>query len=617
MTHEHYLLPLIVALGLLIFVTSFAAISFSKMNKLRNNLTAQLRNAHIVQNDLDASENLNREIIEASPDGISLVELDGTVIFANRATILEYGLDNSADLVGQHWGSRFPSSVRTRTDAALSRARRGEVSREMLQLGEGDERWWDVMIAPVSDFAGTPTKIITISRDLTDHKNAERLAQWTANHDALTQLPNRLWFQNQLGKTIASRTDTTNQFALLLLDIDHFKRVNDTSGHDAGDQLLCLFADKLRLALRPGDFVARLGGDEFALLLAGIRSSSEVATVVERLTEQIQQPLVYNGRMLDCHASIGASLYPGHGKTASELLKSADVALYSAKSAGGSNLKVFRLSMATETEKHLSMLATAKDALQDRRIFPYYQPKIDLRTGALHGFEALLRWRHPTRGIQNPHTIAAAFDDPNLAVSIGECMITRVIQDIQLWQKACVDFGHVAINVSAAEFRCKNYAERFLDRFMNAGIPPACIQVEVTESVFLGRGAEFVEQGLNLLSAAGVKIALDDFGTGYASLSHLKQFPVSIIKIDQSFVRELEHSGGDAAIVNAVIKLGRSLGIQTVAEGVETRAQQSRLHKLGCDFGQGHLYGRAAPSECVTAIVRKFREGTRGNLIAA
>lgn len=597
------------ALALVIFAISFGMVLFDHVNSLRNSL--------VVQQALDESETLNRGIIEASPDGLSVLELDGTVLFVNRATLSEYGLENSAALVGQRWGSRFPRSARIRTDAALSRAKHGEVSRVLLQLGQGDERWWDVMVAPVCDPAGTPIKIVAISRDVTDHKNAEDLAKWTANHDALTQLPNRLWFQKRLDETIEACTDSADQFALLLLDIDDFKRVNDTIGHDAGDKLLCAFADKLGSALGPDDFIARLGGDEFALILPGLRSTQAVASAVEGLSRQLQEPFVYGGRILDCHASIGASLYPGHGNNGSDLLKSADVALYSAKSAGGSNLKIFRSAMAAEMQKRSSMLAVARDGLTNGRILPYYQPKIDLSTGALNGFEALLRWRHPTRGIQEPHTIAAAFEDPNLAAEIGDCMIARVIQDIQLWRNTSVDFGHVAVNASAAEFRRGDYAERLLSRIAKAGVPPACLQVEVTETVFLGRGAEYVEKALKLLSAAGVQIALDDFGTGYASLSHLKQFPVNIIKIDQTFVRELEHSGGDAAIVNAVINLGRSLNIRIVAEGVETSAQHTYLCKLGCDIGQGHLYHRAAQAQRVREMVEKFSTSTRKSRIAA
>lgn len=584
----------VAAMALILFVMSFAMVLLDRANNIRKRLS--------VQEALNASQTLNRGIIDASPDGVSVLDLDGTVVSVNRATLREYGLPDASELVGYRWGRRFPASARARTDQALDRAQRGKVSRILLQFG-GDRRWWDVMVAPICDDAGTPIRLVAISRDVTDHKNAEDLANWTASHDSLTQLPNRRCFQERLDQLIQSSAESGAHFALLLLDIDEFKSVNDTVGHDAGDALLLAFGERLRSALGPDDCVARLGGDEFAVILPGVHSSHALVATVKRLVQQLHQPFVYRGRILDCHASIGASLYPTHGRGGSELLKSADIALYTAKSTGGGNLKVFRNYMAQELHKRSSMLAVARNGLNGDLILPYYQPKIDLRTGAVDGFEALLRWQHPTRGVQEPHTLAAAFEDPNLAAEISDRMIARVLQDLQIWRSGGLEIGHVAINASAAEFRRGDFAERLLARMAEAAVPAERLQVEVTETVFLGRGAENVEEALNRLSAAGVRIALDDFGTGYASLSHLKQFPVDILKIDRSFVRELEHGNGDAAIVDAVINLGRSLDMKIVAEGVELAAQHDYLAKLGCDFGQGHLYHKATPAQRVPEIV--------------
>lgn len=595
--------------AVMIFLASFAIVLFNLVKHLRQNLT--------IRAALDESETLNRGIIDATPDGVSLLELDGTVLFVNQATLREYELADAASLIGHRWGRRFPHSVRVRADEALAHAQRGHVSRMLFQLGGGDERWWDVIVAPVSGPAGVPMKLVAISRDVTEHKKAEELARWAADHDSLTQIPNRLGFQKRLDAMIRESSDSGAQFGLLLLDIDDFKRVNDTIGHDAGDALLCAFAERLRSAIRPADFVARLGGDEFAIILAHAPSAKALSDTVARLLGYLQEPCIHGGRPIDCHASIGASLYPTHGAKSSELLKSADVALYTAKSGGGGNFKLFRPYMACEVRQRASMLAVARDGLKKDWIVPYYQPQIDLRTGAVSGFEALLRWRHPTRGIQEPRTLAAAFNDPNLAAEISDRMIARVLRDVQGWRNEKVDFRHVAINASAAEFRRGDFAERLLEKMTAASVPPECLQVEVTETVFLGRGAEYVEKALKLLSAAGVAIALDDFGTGYASLSHLKQFPVDIIKIDRSFVREVERDSGDAAIVDAVINLGRSLNIRIVAEGVESRAQHDHLVRLGCDHGQGHWYERASPAHRVPGIVRGFTQNGRSRGIAA
>jgi len=447
-------------------------------------------------------------------------------------------------------------------------------------------------------------RIVVIGRDVTDQKHAEEQAQWAANHDPLTGLPNRILFQQKVDDAIASAEADGRGFGVLLLDIDDFKQINDTIGHDAGDALLCTFARRMREALRPEDMIARLGGDEFAVLLSGIENEDQVLSCGGALLERLREPWFHGSRMLDCRASIGASIFPMQAEDRAELLKNADVALYAAKGAGRANLKLFRPEMRHAMQRRLSMLNLARDALAHERIVPFYQPKVNLRTGEPAGFEALLRWRHPSHGVQAPATITAAFEEVNLAAAISEQMIAAVIEDLKRWREEGVGVCHVALNASAAEFRRGDFADKLLEHLHRADLSPRMIQVEVTETVFLGRGADSVAQALKLLSSAGVGIALDDFGTGYASLSHLKQFPVDFIKIDRSFIRDLEHDPGDAAIIDAVVNLGRSLGIHIVGEGVENERQHSFLTALGCDFGQGFLYGEAVPADQVGEMLR-------------
>lgn len=544
---------------------------------------------------LRASERLNRGIIEASPDGVSLVSPDGNVLFVNQTTLREYGLADADSLVGQPWGSRFDLALREKTNDALARALNGEVVRMLLQRGGGDERWWDVCLAPVLDAADEPTLIVIISRDITAHKNAEETARWSANHDPLTGLANRFVLQNQL-ELLMEHSGDEGQFTLLLLDLDDFKKVNDTVGHDAGDALLCEFASRLKKAVGPQDLVARLGGDEFAIILKGVDTRADVVRAASAIFAQLKEPCEFDGRLFDCHASIGAGIFPWHGRTRSDLLKSTDVALYAAKAAGGSNLRLFAPRMRLQVEKRARMLALARNALDDRLIVPFYQPKVDLADGSVAGYEALLRWNDPRKGVRLPATIGAAFENSTLAAQISDCMVSQVIDDLLRWRERGVDVKHVAINASPAEFRRGGFAERLLERLHAASLPPSCIQVEVTETVFLGRGADFVETALKTLSQAGVIIALDDFGTGYASLSHLKQFPVDLIKIDKSFVQDLEADPDDYAIVEAVINLGRSLQIEIIAEGVERAIQQDTLTRMGCRYGQGFLFDEARPA---------------------
>jgi len=553
---------------------------------------------------LDASERLSRGIIEASPDCISVLGLDGRRLFANRMAMKAYKVEDHAQLVGELWGDRFPEPERSRLMSALAKAQSGELARLHVQYGE-ERRWWDIIVAPVPDEQGRPARLVVISRDVTEQKAAEERASWAADHDTLTGLPNRFLFQKRMEEAIAQADSSGGGFGVLLLDVDDFKRINDTLGHDAGDALLSTFAQRIRGALRPDDTIARLGGDEFAVLLEGVCDEEGVAVAVEAILGALREPCIHSGRVLECQASIGASLYPDQGVDRAELLKNADVALYAAKAAGRANLKIFRPVMRLEMQKRVSMLNLARDALSHRRILPFYQPKVDLRSGAVAGFEALLRWKHPSTGVQPPATIAAAFEDLSLAAEISDAMIAAVIADLVRWRDEGIELGHVAINAAAAEFRRGDFADKLLERMHIAALPPNLLQVEVTETVFLGRGAESVERALKLLSSAGVGIALDDFGTGFASLSHLKQFPVDTIKIDRSFVRDLEEDPDDAAIVDAVVNLGRSLGISIVAEGVENERQHAFLAALGCDFGQGYLYGHAGPASDVASVLKR------------
>jgi diguanylate cyclase (GGDEF)-like protein/PAS domain S-box-containing protein len=546
----------------------------------------------------------DRAIVEASTDSIMLVDLEGRILFANAYA----ARGQRTPLAGRAWRDLLDQAAAAKVDRLLPKVLNGEPARFTLseKLPRGASRWWDVVASPVRDSQGRTTSVAVVSRDITYQKRSEERANWLAKHDPLTNLPNRLYLQNQLDDRISNAGATP--FALLLLDVDNFKQINDTLGHDAGDVLLRAFAERIRRTVRGDDFIARLGGDEFAVVLTGARSEADIADMITVIQAALREPLVYSGRLLESKASIGGCLFPRDGRDRTELMKHADIALYAAK-ASRAGFELFRASMRDVVQKRMSMLAVAKEALQEDRIDPHYQAKIDLRTGAIAGFEALLRWRDPRLGLQKPEAIRAAFDDPQLATLISTRMIDRVIGQMRVWLDAGVDFGHVAVNASAAEFRRGDFAELLLERLEVAGVPTRAFQLEVTETVFLGRGAEYVERALKTLSTAGVTIALDDFGTGYASLSHLKQFPVDVIKIDWSFVAELGRSPDASAIVQAVINLGRSLKIAVVAEGIETRAQETFLREAGCDYGQGYLYSRAIPADAATNFITTHRPG--------
>ena len=429
---------------------------------------------------------------------------------------------------------------------------------------------------------------------------AESRSTHLAFHDSLTGLPNRAFFQRRLDDL--SGENGTADFALALLDIDDFKLTNDSLGHDAGDALLLAFADRLKSAVQPGDLVARLGGDEFALLLMGKSDPNALKTFCNTLLEQLREPCEHHGKLIQCRGSIGASSGKGVD-SAPNMLKHADLALYEAKASGGGVYRLYRPAMWSSMLLRREMLVAAAAALEGDFIKPFYQPKVEIISGEIVGFEALLRCCLPDEQPIGPDDIAAAFEDPTLAIRLSDRMIDGVVSDISNWRAAGLQFGHVAINVALAELRSGDFAERLLSKLDTAGIPPKCIQIEVTESVLLGRGIERIERTFHKLAEKGIRLALDDFGTGFASLTHLKRFPIEIIKIDRSFIRDLQIDAEDGAIVDALIGLGQALKIEVVAEGIETAAQRDFLGALGCTVGQGFLFGRAVPASHVAGLL--------------
>jgi diguanylate cyclase (GGDEF)-like protein/PAS domain S-box-containing protein len=510
---------------------------------------------------------------------------------------------------GQWWTDRIHPDDRERIIAALEEFFRSGSSKYTgeYRFQRADGSYADIYDRGyvIRDRAGTAVRMVGAMQDLTERKDAERQLMWAATRDSLTRLPNRSLFRQALQEALQTAKLQNTKLAVLLLDLDDFKQVNDTLGHDAGDALLRTFAARLMTCVSDHDVVARSGGDEFALILRDVADEEQLRARAKLIFEELREPFVHEGRILDCRVSIGAALFPIHGRAPQELLKHADIALYVAKAASPGELAIFESKYRADLQERRSMVDVAKRAVQTGRIIPYYQPKVSLKDGSTYGFEALLRWKNsPNDAVRLPGSIAAAFEDLDVACAISDRMIDQVIDDIRGWMDRGIPFGHVAVNASAAEFRRNDFGERLLARLQAADVPTSKLQLEVTETVFLGRGAECVDRALKLLSGAGIRIALDDFGTGYASLRHLKQFPVDVIKIDQSFVAGLLSGGGDNAIVEAVLNLGRSLDIEVVAEGIENRRQEALLIGMGCRYGQGFLYSKAVPADRIADVMQ-------------
>lgn len=462
----------------------------------------------------------------------------------------------------------------------------------------------------VASLAGLGLVVIFLGRRLRkavdDAAAAALKASHLAQHDPLTGLPNRSVLQKKLEELTSLDSTSSERFALILLDLDEFKITNDTLGHDAGDALLKGVADRLRSVAKPGDVVARLGGDEFGLLVAGVARPEAVRRFAENLLRILADPVEHQGKLIESQASAGASVYVGEGNS-SDLLKQADLALYASKASGRGTCRLYEASMLSKMRVRQKMLATARKAIETDSVQPFYQPKVDLRKGGIVGFEALLRCCPPAAAAFGPARIAAAFEDSVLAAQLGDRMLSRVLADVARWRAAGLKFGHVAINAAAADLRRRDFSGNLLRQVAKAGLQPSEIQLEVTETVLLGRSAAHVQRALEQLHEAGIKVALDDFGTGFASLSHLKHFPVDVIKIDRAFIRNLQIDAQDGAIVHALIGLAEALDLEVVAEGIETSAQRDFLAALGCRTGQGYLFSRAIPAADIPQLLMRDR----------
>jgi diguanylate cyclase (GGDEF)-like protein len=491
-------------------------------------------------------------------------------------------------------------------------------------LTEAQRMTLQILASQVESLLELRHALIQQKQQVALQRTLSRQLRHMSNHDELTGLPRRNLFREKLDVALEQARQSGRRAAVMTVDVDHFKQINDSFGHDVGDSLLCAFAKRFRAVTRKTDTVARLGGDEFGLVIPDIGDDDDLKIMLHSLGERLHKPFKHNGRVIDCEASIGVAIYPDHATSADDLIKCSDLALAAAKTSRGCSA-IFSSAMAEDFDRQARMLDIARAAIAANELIPHYQAKVSLATGRIVGFEALARCKQAGAPPLLPEKFAHAFTDGKLAADISRQMLAQVLDDVRHWVDIGAAFGHVAINSSATDFKSDDFAERLLDAIDSRGLDPAMIELEITEGVFLGRGAEQVTRALALLNARGMRVALDDFGTGFASLTHLKKFPVDVIKIDRSFVAGVAINPDDATIVRALIGLGKSLGIETVAEGIETVEQASFLRRHGCNLGQGFFYSAPAPAADVPSLIEQAMPGhmrvqfpqVRGNLSLA
>jgi diguanylate cyclase (GGDEF)-like protein/PAS domain S-box-containing protein len=430
-----------------------------------------------------------------------------------------------------------------------------------------------------------------------------------AHHDQLTGLPNRLFLAAHLPAALAVAAQNGQILAVLFLDLDRFKHINDSRGHETGDQLLKAVSQRLRDTLRGEDIVIRMGGDEFVVIMKSVRDAEDVNDAAHRITKSLSTPVIVNGQPLITTASIGVSLFPRDGADMGELLRHSDTAMYQAKERGRNNCQIFSPFMDRRLKQRIAIETHLRAALESQQLDVHYQPIVEIQTNQVVAVEALLRWNHPTHGFLSPARFIGIAEESGLIVPIGEFVLERVLTDATRWRKQGCKLVPIAINVSAAQLQRSNLASVIVELTRKHGHEPTLLQIELTEGTVFerreGRNGEPTEDAVTRLRDLGIHISIDDFGTGYSSLSYLKRWPVDSIKIDRSFVRDLGTDPSDLAIVGAIIAMARHLRIPVIAEGIEGWQQLEKLRELGCARVQGHLIAKPAPPE----NCRRFLQG--------
>ena len=547
-------------------------------------------------------------LVQASPLAIFVVNTEGNVILWNPAASEMFGWSEAEVL--NHPFPLVPEERRENFRAGFEGALEGKVVTDyQTRRPKKDGSLIDVNVwmTALFDAGGEINGIMAIVADITERKQAEARINYLAYHDTLTALPNRVSFEEHLAASIArAGSEGQESLAVMFLSLDRFKKFNDTLGHIIGDQLLKGVAERLRLALSEGDMVARFGSDEFSFLLKGINEAETAERRAREFQSILDTPFNIEGHELYVTCSIGIGLHPTDGRDAQELLKSAGAALYRAKQAGGSNYQFYTADMNERALQRLALENQLRWGLERKEYRVYYQPQVNIDTGQITGMEALVRWQHPLRGLVAPAEFIPLAEDTGLIAPLGEWVLRTACAQTRQWQESGFQKLHVAVNLSPRQFQQPDLVQMIESVLKETGLNASYLELEVTESSVM-KNAETAINTLRELKAMGIRISIDDFGSGYSSLSYLKTLPIDVLKIDQSFVRDMTTDPRDAAIVMAIIQLAHSLQLQVKAEGVETEDQLRFLRLLRCDEMQGYLFCTPLPAEAFEHMLLEGR----------
>ncbi|MGZ8289612.1 MAG: putative bifunctional diguanylate cyclase/phosphodiesterase [Telluria sp.] len=561
-----------------------------------------------IASQLENSEKLYRYLVDSSPDIIYTLNHEGKFTFINDRAYQLLGFSRD-DLIGKHYSILVHDEDLERARYVFNERRVDERASRNVELrlkchsGGSQDRTFNNTLMTISlnsigmhvpdsdvkklEFFGT----YGVARDITDRKRAEEVISYQAYHDILTDLPNRMLFKDRLGLAVIQAKRKLTELAVMFIDLDRFKLVNDTLGHVKGDELLQQAALRLKDCLRRGDTLARQGGDEFTIVLPELRDREDAKIIADKFLECLQKPFDLDGHEVHISASIGIAIYPGDGESIDELLRHADIAMYQVKALGKNGHSFYHNSMLDISHQKIALEQSLRKALEQNELEMYYQPQVDVITGRIVGAEGLMRWNHPVRGLLTAGEFLPFAEENGLMLPISDWMIGALCRDMLLWNAAGGQNVRLSLNLSPQYLDRGDFFEKMRGALVRYGISPAQIECEITENICI-RNPQYAIEQLNKLCQLGVSVAIDDFGTGYSSLSYLHRFPIHTIKIDQSFVKEIHDENGHYPVILAIISIARGLGLHLIAEGVETETQSRYLKANGCLTMQGYLYHR-------------------------
>jgi diguanylate cyclase (GGDEF)-like protein/PAS domain S-box-containing protein len=602
------------ATGPIVVVVYFTYCTYLK-NVEASTKQAELARQHAleVQQHMEAlreSEERFRTAFDYATIGMGVVSLDGRWLQVNPSLCHIVGY-NEAEMLASNIHDITHRDDLVALDEQIQRLADGTISSHQTELRythkNRHEVWTHLGMSLVRDGQARPLHLIFQIQDITDRKRAEEQLLHDAFHDALTGLPNRALFMDHVKMAIQrSRRSGDRLFAALFLDLDRFKIVNDSLGHMVGDQLLVGIAHRLEACLRPGDTVARLGGDEFTILLEDLAGNEDALEVARRVQEAVTQPFNIGGHEVFTTASIGIALSTTGYERAEDLLRDADTAMYRAKMQGKKRHVVFDKAMHDRAMELLQLETDLRRAISRREFFLNYQPIVCLETGHVSSFEALVRWRHPERGLVMPGEFITVAEETGLIIPLGQWVLGEACRQMREWQKHYIldEDVTVSVNLSSRQFSQADLIEQISSALRETGLPSSSLKLEITESMVM----ENIDTAIDMLTQLrnlGVGLSIDDFGTGYSSLSYLHRFPIDTLKIDRSFVTRMTDNSENGEIVRTIVTLARSLGMNVIAEGVESRAQLTQLRDLGCDFGQGYLFSKPVAASAAFELIAK------------